>query len=393
MGIDKAWIEKILYGLRAVPAPLKSEKQGEAFHAALGDLQDEAPEDDSIPTMATDATAEIVRVIDATLGTKKADNVAHDILFGMKLLALLGQRAGVDCILRAVRAGFEADNWFWTIVFEPFGQGHPEAGHFFGELADPLSAEFIGIALLDTANEACREGDLERHPFDSETGVARLREYLTGETESYAHSACGALPFIDHADRDGLLEIACKHADDGVRLEAAWVMAKLGRQEGFDAIARACLNPNQATQAIHYLEEFGREDLVPPPAREPDFVAMAEMCNWLSHPSESGESPDAIELLDKRTIYWPPTGETREMRIFKYRYEPNGDWREEADEGVGLVGSTTFALFGETDPSMEPKDIYGRHCCWELRMEEDDRVPEDGENDAELGWRLIEAGP
>lgn len=392
MGIDKAWIEKIMDGLRAVPAPLKSEKHGEAFHAVLGDLQEEAPEDDSIPTMAAEATAEIVRVIDATVGTTKAGTVAHDILFGMKLLALLGERAGVDCIIRVARAGFEADNWFWTIVFGPFGQGHREAGRLFGELAEPLPEEFIGIASLDAANEACREGNAERHPFDSDAGVARLREYLTGETESYAHSACGALAFIQHADRDGLLELAQQHADDGVRIEASWALAKLGRQEGFDAIAQACLDPNRATQALHYLEELGREDLVPPPAREPDFVALAEMCNWLSHPSEFGESPDVIELLDKRTIYWPPTDDTREMRIFKYRYEPNGDWREEPEEGVGMVGSMTFALFGETEPSMDPKDIYGRHCCWELRMEEDERAPEDGENDAELGWRLIETG-
>lgn len=392
MSVDEKWVKKILDGLRAVPAPLKNEKQGEAFHAALDDLQEEAPEDETISAMAADATSEIVRVIDATVGTKNAGRVAHDLLYGMKLLALLGQRTGVDCILRVLRAEFEADSWFWTIVFEPFAMGHPEASRLFDELAEPLPEEFVGIALLDTANEACRENNIERHPFDSDAGVKRLREYLTGESESYAHSACGALPFIDHADRDGLLEIGSKHADGGVRIEASWAMAKLGRQTGFDAIAQACLDPNRATQAMHYLEELGREDLVPSPAREPDFVAMAAMCNWLSHPNEFGEPPNAIELFDKRTIYWPPTGDTREMRIFKYRYEPNGDWREEIDEGVGLVGSITFALFGDTDPSMDPKDIYGRHCCWELRMEEDERVAEDGDNDAELGWRLIEAG-
>lgn len=392
MSVDQTWIDKIMGGLRATPAPLKTEKQGETFHAVLADLQDEAPDDDSIPTMAADASAEIARVIDATIGTKMAANVAHDILFGMKLLALLGQPSGVDCVVRVARAGFEADNWFWTIVFDPFGNGHPEAGRLFAELADPLPEDFISIALLNAANQACREGEVERHPFDSEAGVARLREYLTGDTESFAHSACGALPFIDQHDRDELLEIAREHADDGVRIEAAWAMAKLGRQEGFDAIAKACLDPNRATQAMHYLEELDREDLVPQAARDPDFVAMAAMCNWLRHPNEFGEAPDAIELFDKRTIYWPPTGDTREMRIFKYRYEPNGDWREEPDEGVGLVGSITFALFGEMDESKDPKNVYGRHCCWELRMNDDERVPEEGKLDAELGWRLIEQG-
>ncbi|MCW5755667.1 MAG: HEAT repeat domain-containing protein [Phycisphaeraceae bacterium] len=392
MNVDKAWIEKAMGALRAVPAPLKNEKQGEAFHSALAQLQDEAPEDESIPAIASDATAEIVRVINATVGTKKAGDVAGNILFGMKLLGLLGERSGVDCILRVARTGFVADNLFWTIVFDPFGNGHPEADRLFVELAEPLPHEFIAIALLDAANEACRQGNAERHPFDSDAGVARLRDYLTGQTDSYAHSACGALPFVSHAERETLLELARNHADDGVRIEAAWVLAKLGRQEGFDTIAEACLDRNRAMQAMHYLEELGREDLVPPPARDPDFVTMAQMCNWLSHPNEFGEAPDTIELFDKRTIYWPPTDDTREMRIFKYRYEPNGDWREEAEEGVGMVGSITFALFGDTDPSMDPKDIYGRHCCWELRMNEDGRMPEDSDSDAEVGWRLIEAG-
>ena len=392
MSVDQAWIDKITDGLRAVPAPLKSTRQGEAFHAILDDLQENAPDDESIPTMAADATAEIARVIDATVGTKKAGDVSHDILFGMKLLALLGQPSGVDCILRVAHAGFEADNWFWTIVTEPFGQGHPEADRFFGELADPLPEGFIAMALLDAANEACRESHAERHPFDTDAGVTRLRDYLTGETESYAHSACAALPFVRHADRDTLLELARVHADDGVRMEAAWAMAKLDRQEGFDAIVEACLDRNQAMRAMQYLKELGREDLVPQQARDPNFVAMAEMCNWLSHPNEFGEFPDAIELLDKRTVYWPPTNDTREMRIFKYRYEPNGEWREEADEGVGMVGSITFALFGEDDASLEPEDIYGRHCCWELRMNEDDRAPEDGDDDAKVGWQLIEKG-
>lgn len=392
MDIDKAWIDRTLAALRAIPAPLANRAQGEAFHAVLGALQEEAPEDDSIATMAAEATAEIVRVIDATLGTKKAGDMAHDILFGMKLLALLGDRTGVDCIVGVAGTGFEADNWFWTIVLDPFGEGHPDAAHLFEALSDPLPGDFFGIALLDAANAACRAGAIELHPFDSDEGVARLREHLASETASYAHSACGALPFINHADRDAMLETARQHEDPGVRMEAAWAMAKLGKQEGFDEIARACLDPNQAVQAMHYLEELEREDLVPEAAREPDFHAIAQMCSWLSHPNEFGESPDAIELLDKRTIFWPPTGDTREMRIFKYRYEPNGDWREEPDEGVGLVGSITFALFGETEPSMEPKDVYGLHCCWELRIEEDERVPEDGDNDAELGWRLIDAG-
>ncbi len=98
------------------------------------------------------------------------------------------------------------------------------------------------------------------------------------------------------------------------------------------------------------------------------------MCNWLAHPNEFSRPPDGIELFDRRTLYWPPTNDARTVWLFKYRYEPTGDEKE--DVGLGMVGgSTTFALFGDTNPDMKPLDAYALHCCFELDFNADKRAP------------------
>ena len=55
------------------------------------------------------------------------------------------------------------------------------------------------------------------------------------------------------------------------------------------------------------------------------------------------------------------------------------DEEEEAakdDAGYGMVGSVTFALFGEATSALTPIEVYALHCCWELEMNHDPRAPE-----------------
>ncbi len=85
--------------------------------------------------------------------------------------------------------------------------------------------------------------------------------------------------------------------------------------------------------------------------------------------------PDAIELYDTRELYWPPTEDKRQVWLFKYTYNDDDDG--EPEDGVGMVGSVTFALFDDSTSELSPEDIYGIHCCWELQMSEDSSAPED----------------
>lgn len=133
------------------------------------------------------------------------------------------------------------------------------------------------------------------------------------------------------------------------------------------------MDPSQSAVAVAYLRELGRSDLIPAVATEPDFAACAEMCGWLTHPMEFGKPPTEIVLFDTRELHWPPTRDRRRVWLFRYRYEREG----EVDEGLGMVGSVTFALFGETTVDKSAEEVYGLHCAWELQNNKDERAPED----------------
>src|SRR5262249_36834692 len=158
-----------------------------------------------------------------------------------------------------------------------------------------------------------------------------------------------------------LAALASNHADAGVRMEAAWASAYRGDEAGLELLARMSADPRTSLTAQRYLNELGRPDFIPYAARNPDFRAMAEMGGWLSHPNEFGRPPDQIDLYDTRELSWPPTGDTRRLWLFRYRYAKEEEGEEGEDVGVGMVGSITFALFGEGTAQLCPEDVYGLH--------------------------------
>src|SRR5690606_18954474 len=139
----------------------------------------------------------------------------------------------------------------------------------------------------------------------------------------------------------------------GVQIEAAWAAARLGSEGGVQMLARYARDVNHAVVACRYLIELDREDAIPAEACDADFQAMAEMSQWLQHPNEYGKVPDQIEVFDTRTLYWPPTEDERQLWLIRYRYNQHAEDGSD-DVGVGLVGSITFALFGETTAELTP---------------------------------------
>jgi hypothetical protein len=304
--------------------------------------------------------------------------VGDDRLFLLKMLAIYGTAEGADRVIALARSGYSPEAYLWSVIFGCFNINHPEAGRVFTELSSALPSSFAAVALLDAANAYMIAGGEIKHPFDSDEGVALLRGWLRDldpDRFSYAHSATASLPFISNPPRDELLQLAMDHPDSGVSVEAEWAAAKIGMERGIRELRRYARNINTSAIAMRYLSELGREDAIPEECQEPEFQAMAEMVHWLSHPNEFGEPPTKITLYDSRELYWPPTDDRRSVWLFRYEYAKSEN-REEEDIGLGMVGSVTFALFGETTANLAPLEAYALHCCWELECNEDPRAPE-----------------
>lgn len=308
-------------------------------------------------------------------------------LFALKILGHYRQPEDANLFVAVARAGLESDSYSWVIAFYPVTADNPCSGEIIAGLANPLPVGFIRVAYLDCCNQLAIAGRLPEHPFGSAEGLAQLETWLTSndaDTASYAVSACAALPFIPLAAQSRLLELASKHSAVDVRLESAWASAKAGMTTGAQRLVEIASDVRYSRRAVAYLEELGLDGQIPPEILAPEFVAKAEMCQWISHPNEFGRPPDHVELIDTRELFWPPTRDRRRLWLVRYAFSGSDD---EDKEGYGLVGSVTWAMFGSNTTEMRVEDIYGLHCAWELQSNEDAEAP--AEMDADAGRRIL----
>jgi hypothetical protein len=108
-----------------------------------------------------------------------------------------------------------------------------------------------------------------------------------------------------------------------------------------------------------------------PPEDNPDFWALSTMATWLSHPNEFGGVPDELEVYDTQVLFWPPTGDRRQVWLLKFAYNDRERF------GLGMTGSITFAIRGVETVELSPVEAYGLHCAWELRHMKDPRAPQE----------------
>jgi len=277
-------------------------------------------------------------------------------------------------VVKLAARGTHADHHLWEVIFGIIAEAPGLNLAVASTLGMKIPGGFCGIAFLDFCNTMAREENLSPHPFDHATGHARLRTWLNdAENPSYGHSVAATLPYLASAPlRDELLALARANPAAEIRLEAAWAAAKLGDASGLSELAAAARNPQTADLARTYLTELGASDQIPAEAQGPAGAALAEMGNWLRHPQEFGRGPDELRIVDQRTLHWPPVGEDRAMTLVYYRYLPTAD--STGSEGIGCLGSVTFALFGIDDlVGKTPEAIYGLYCVWEFGFHGDAR--------------------
>lgn len=361
--------ESVCWGLQQLGRG-RTAKLGQNAYALAGLFQNvENRESAAFEFLREHGISELLRLFDEIRESTEKDD-ANTLLFILKMLALYGTTEGTLKIVEAARQPIKSDGYMWSVVLGNFKSGHPEAELLYRSLRDPLPPDFIGVSLLDAANACLIEGGEVVHPFDSSEGKQRLRAWLTNTDPSefsYAHSATAALPFISNPERDELLTLAMTHLDAGVQIEAAWVAAKLEREDGLHRLVDYCADFKHAQIAKRYLSELGREDLIPVAANEPGFEALAEFAQWLAHPSELGRVPDALEIVDYRTLAWPPEREHKPFWLIKYRAKDTTGLGED-DVECGLVGSVTFCFFSYKLAQRPPEDAYAVHCYWEMEQ-------------------------
>ncbi len=330
------------------------------------------------------------------IGTLRAESTYQ---FGLKMLATYPTQDGLQRVLDAARDPQHARGFLWPVIFAIYAgspeQPHPQQIELLRRLADDLPVSQAGDGYLEFANILAHRGVITRHPFDNPEGLERLQSYLSGSDRrrfGRARDAAASLAYLTSPQRQGLVALGMDHPDVAVQMESARAAAHWGSRAGLQVLIRYAEDPRTSYAACEYLEDLDHSESIPEPARDPDFQAMAVICRWLANPDEFGRPPDRVELVDTRELDWPPTRDRRPLWIVRFEFDseshpvrddheaigqddderteptPHEEQPTSPQGGIGLVGSIPFALFGETDPSMSPEDIYAIHCCWEMQV-------------------------
>lgn len=188
-------------------------------------------DEETTTLLRTHAIQHLIHIYDRAMGMAATPS---DLVFVLKILALYGTEEGARRVLDG--AYRYPDEYLWPVVLRAFGKDHPCTEAVIAAFSAKLPRGLALAAFLDVANGLCITGKRSTHPFDVPEGHAELRRWLT-DPGDYAQSAVAALPFIQGPEREELLRLAFEHPSAVVRMEAAWALAKLGRKEGFDALA------------------------------------------------------------------------------------------------------------------------------------------------------------
>ncbi len=290
-----------------------------------------------------------------------------DLILMLDVFAAYQTREGTECVIEAAESGLGESSYYWESVFNNYVEGHPQVDRLFEQLGKRLPKGNIAGAMLSTANAISLEQDDFPHPFDTPAGMLRLKAWLTSASEldqSHAYSAAVAIAFLKSPVRDSLLEIAHRHRDFQIRVEAAWAAARAGLEIGTQRLAAYCQDVHASVMAQTYLEELERTDLIPAAAREPEFAAKAEMSHWLQDENELGDAPDEIEVLDQRKLTWFDSDEKVLFSVVRFRAEGESPL-DDPMTGVGVVGSMTWSFFDDILAQLPVEDIYAAHCTFE----------------------------
>lgn len=284
----------------------------------------------------------------------------------LEIFVFYESERGVERLIDAIRNDDFPEHDEWRGVFEQCADHDAVGVELCARLKDSLPAGRLAVYLLELANQLADRRLLAEHPFDSECGRSLLSDWLRAGEDSWSDAlhAADALLYLNPDARHALIGLALDHEGREIQMAGARAAASTGSPAALQTLARFCLDRLCSREACQYLEEFGRSDLIPEKALQPDFRAECDLCRWLAYPTQFGCEPDEIELFDTRELYWPPTSDRRRLWLFRYAYR--GTPEDDAPIiGIGLSGSRNVAL-DSVSPEMSPEEIYARHCFWEL---------------------------
>ena len=150
-----------------------------------------------------------------------------------------------------------------------------------------------------------------------------------------------------------------------VQTEAAAALARLGHQEGRDALVALVQDPVSRLRVLAYADEQGFLDQISLEYQGEIAIAESRLAIWLAEPDQMGLAPSRIELLDSREMYWPSYEHPIVCYLFRFWYGT----AENAFSNVGICGPMTHALSADLN-HLSHDDLYAAFAGWQTTHQE-----------------------
>ncbi len=274
------------------------------------------------------------------------------------------------------------------LAFMPLFLHRPGTAHqeLFPRLLDLLGQRAMAGCILDLANFFTRQGIVQQHPGRKRLsalvalyrGLVNHLEDLETSPQKYARDAgelkrlldecvplvvslTDALALAQAEEALPLLRRALELSHRRVQAEAAAALARLGQEDGFQALGRLLQHPGTRRRAAAYLKELGQAQRIPPELNSPVALAEAHLAEHLADPHQVGMAPGKLRLLDQRKLFWPGFHEPQPCYLFEYQYElPSREFT-----GVGMAGPVVHSFFVDLH-DLPPRDIYAAYAGWSV---------------------------
>ncbi len=265
-----------------------------------------------------------------------------------------------------------------------FRRKDERAASLYPRLLDAVQHPQIATAVLDLANYLVRErvmtahpgrqrwsalaellggvvqhlDNLERHPNQYAKSPEELSQKV-GQSVSLAIALCDALGWIGEPKTVGRLRQALELSHRRIKTEAAAALARLGEDDGVEALAELVAQPASRPQAIAYLTELGLEEKIEPQYLTPSARAEGEFAAWLASRAQFGIPPHRLEVVDHREQFWPGFREPVTCSLVRYEYNfPGG-----RITGIGIAEPVIHAFQVDLE-DLPPDDIYAMYAGW-----------------------------
>ncbi len=150
-----------------------------------------------------------------------------------------------------------------------------------------------------------------------------------------------------------------------VQTEAAAALARLGHQEGREALIALVQDPVSRLRVLAYAEEQGFLDQISLEFQGEIAIAESRLAIWLAEPDQMGLAPSRMELLDSREMYWPSYEHPVVCYLFRFWYGTS----ENAYSNVGICGPMTHALSADMN-HLSHDDLYAAFAGWQTTHQE-----------------------